>query len=179
MSSAREKGIKVMSNYITIRWDDPVSRDHILDTDSHTLAETVKFKAKSKLYYVTGCNSRTGEKRIYIGKAGDTSVYERIKDHREKHDMLNGCKDLQVRIGTITNTGDLDVSPRDKDLVDQAESILIHEFKNFNPDLGNKMIDNSAKKDSYTKYYDIDGIFNIGNIDDMPKKLNTEYHNTI
>ena len=47
----------------------------------------------------------------------------------------------------------MDVSRRDKDLVDQAESILIHEFKNFNPELGDMMIDNSAKADSYIKYY--------------------------
>lgn len=168
-----------MSNYVTIRWAKPVPRDHILDTTTHTPIEKIRFGAKRRLYYVTGTNARTGEKRVYIGKAGDTSVYERIKDHKEKHDMLNGCKTLQVRIGTITNTGDLSVSRQDEDLIDQAESILIHEFKNFNSDLGDMMIDNSAKADSYTKYYEIDGIYNIGNIDDMPEELNTDYHNTL
>ena len=72
-----------MNNHITIRWAKPVSRDHILDTEHNTEAEKVQFKAKRKLYYVTGENARTGEKRIYIGKAGDNSVYDRIKDHNK------------------------------------------------------------------------------------------------
>ena len=168
-----------MSNYITIRWAKPVSRDHILDTAHHTEEENVQFNAKRKLYYVTGYNARTGEKRIYIGKAGDDSVYDRIKDHKDKHDMLNGCIDMQVRIGTIMDTGDLDVSRRDADLVDQAESILIYEFKNFNADIGDMMIDNEQKVDSYTKYYEIDGIYNTGDIDEMPEELNTIAHNAL
>lgn len=168
-----------MSNYITIRWSDPVSRDHILDTEHHTEEEKVQFNATRRLYYVTGINARTGEKRVYIGKAGDDSVYDRIKDHKDERDILNGCKDLQVRIGSIIDTGDLNVSCRDEDLVDQAESILIHEFKNFNYDLGDMMIDNEKKVDSYTMHYEIDGIYNIGNIDEMPEELNTEEHNTL
>lgn len=168
-----------MSNYITIRWAKPVSRDHILDTERHTEEENVQFNAKRKLYYVTGFNARTGAKRVYIGKAGDDSVYDRIKDHKDERDILNGCKNLQVRIGSIIDTGDLHVSRRDEDLVDQAESILIHEFKNFNYDLGDMMIDNEKKVDSYTKHYEIDGIYNEGYIDEMPQKLNTLSHNAI
>lgn len=168
-----------MDNHITIRWAKPVSRDHILDTEHHTEAEKVQFKAKRKLYYVTGYNARTGEKRIYIGKAGDNSVYDRIRDHKDEHDMLNGCINLQVRIGTIIDTGDLDVDCDDADLVDQAESILIHEFKRFKKVLGDKMKDNSAKKDSYTKHYDIGGILNKGYIDEMPEELDTREHNAL
>ena len=93
--------------------------------------------------------------------------------------MLNGCIDMQVRIGTIMDTGDLDVSRRDADLVDQAESILIYEFKNFNADIGDMMIDNEQKVDSYTKYYEIDGIYNTGDIDEMPEELNTIAHNAL
>ena len=168
-----------MNNHITIRWAKAVSRDHILDTEHHTEEEKVQFNAKGKLYYVTGTNARTKEKRVYIGKAGDTSVYDRIKDHKEERDILNGCINLQVRIGSIIDTGDLNVSRRDEDLVDQAESILIHEFKNFYSDLGDMMIDNEKKVDSYTKHYEIDGIYNKGDIDEMPEELDTRGHNAL
>lgn len=168
-----------MRNYITIRWADPVSRDHILDREHNSTEEKMQFDAMSRLYYVTGNNARTGEKRIYIGKAGDTSVYGRIKDHKDERDMLNNCTDVQVRIGTIVDAGGMNIDCEDVDLVDQAESILIHEFKNHKKIIGNKMIDNTDKKDSYTKYYDIKGIYNKGNIDEMPSCLNTLMHNAI
>lgn len=168
-----------MSNYVTIRWAKPVPWDYILDTKTHTPIEKIRFGAKRKLYYVTGENARTREKRIYIGKASDTSVYDRLKDHKNKHDMLYGCINVQVRIGTIIDSGDLGVSCQDEDLVDQVESILIHEFKNFTTDLGDMMIDNDQKVDSYTKYYDIDGIYNEGDIDDLPEELNTDGHNAL
>ena len=168
-----------MKNCITIKWAEHVSRDHILDTEHQTRLERIRFGANSRLYYVTGYNGRTGEKRIYIGKAGDTSVYERIKDHKEKHDMLNGCTNVEVRIGKIVETDNLNIDCEDVNLVDQAESILIHDFKNFKKEIGNKMIDNSDKVDSYTKYYDIKGINNVGDIDEMPMNVLSLFHNAI
>ena len=148
-------GRKKMEKYITIKWDSPENIEHVLDTENQSEAEKKRFNATSRLYYVTGTYARTGEKRIYIGKAGDTSVYDRIKDHKEKHDILYGCSNVQVRIGTIVNTNNLNINCENVDLVDQAESILIHEFKRFKKEIGNKMIDNEQKVDSYTKCYDI------------------------